>query len=241
MKLVSAAHKFLVQRGTLSSDRDEEYRVGTCQEDGDKWVAFKIFLGSPDGLDDERVIFWKEVDDYNAIEANPRNIHFRKVDWREFPSEYGRPQTHIDNELIGCHAYVLLLWDRWGSSPGVVNGRVYSSGCEEEFELAERCKGSTARPMKKIAVFFKHVDEGHLEEIRRDAEREEQYRRVQQFRQNCENSQKFLHNGFRDSEELRKRIRSFLAKWVLEVTGWRHPIGVKSVLDVAEPDKETLT
>ena len=138
--------------------------VGT----GIQWTVFRVFLGSPDGLDSEREIFWRELDDYNTIEAHPRNIHFEKVDWNEFPTEYGRPQTHINCELVKCHAYVLLLWDRWGSSPGIVDGKDYSSGCEEELILAEECKNSD-RPMGKIAVYFKHIDKERLKEIKKNA------------------------------------------------------------------------
>ena len=59
-----------------------------------KWSVFKLFLGSPNDLAEERKVFCKEVDDFNQAHANPRHIHFSVVKWDDIPSTYGRPRRH---------------------------------------------------------------------------------------------------------------------------------------------------
>lgn len=204
-----------------------------------KWTVFKIFLGSPGGLKQEREQFCKDVDEYNKQEANPRDIHFSVFRWEDLPAEYGRPQTIVNRELEESHAYVLVLWDRWGSPPGSVNGIRYSSGSEEEFRLAEKCL-KTNRRMKKIAVYFKDIDEGRQKQINEELDRKKQFEKVLAFRQRCEQDHTLLYNPFQDINSFQVRVRSFLGRWVQEETGVRKPIGIQSVMDYEEPDKDPL-
>jgi hypothetical protein len=185
-----------------------------------KWNVFKIFLGSPSGLDTERKVFCKEVDFFNRIDAHPRNIHFEVVKWEDIPPSYGQPQKIINSHLLQCHCYILILWERWGAPPG---GNKYESGCEEEFYLAEKCL--KASNMRDIAVYFKKVDEDKKNSP------DEQLRKVLAFREKVIGEHTLLFKDFSRMDEFKKMVTSYLADWVLEITGYKPKEGVQSVLD----------
>ena len=65
----------------------------------------------------------------------------------------GRPQDLINEDVKKCDLFVLLLWRRWGTPSGK-----YSSGTEEEFDLACKLHKERDRP-KGIWLFFKDVPE----------------------------------------------------------------------------------
>ena len=64
--------------------------------------------------------------------------------------------------LLSCDYFILLLWDRWGSSPDTPDKIRYSSACEEEFALALECLKDPAKPMRQVLLFFKAVDPAQL-------------------------------------------------------------------------------
>jgi len=63
---------------------------------------------------------------------------FNPVGWEDTLAGHGRPQARINEDLISCDYFLLVLHDRWGS-PTAQNGP-YSAGGEEEFELAKQCR-----------------------------------------------------------------------------------------------------
>jgi len=102
--------------------------------------TYKIFISSPDGLEEERTAFLEEIKIYNKTDANHRGIHFYPVDWNDITPTYGRAQDEINRELYHCEEYFLILWDRFGT-PTKKNGKsIYDSGSEEEFYEALKCK-----------------------------------------------------------------------------------------------------
>ena len=74
---------------------------------------------------------------------------FSPVGWEDTLGGHYRPQSKINEELVECDYFVLVLWDRWGS-PTDIDGQ-YSSGCDEEFNLALECLTEN-RPMKEVIV-----------------------------------------------------------------------------------------
>ena len=51
------------------------------------------------------------------------------------------PQSLINEDIVTCDYFMLLLWDRWGSIPNIAGAGPYSSACKEEFSLALECLG----------------------------------------------------------------------------------------------------
>ena len=190
---------------------------------GESLGIFRIFLGSPNGLKVFRDAFCNEVDFFNRIHAVKRKVIFRVEKWEDIPTEYGRPQSTINEKLATCHGYVLLLHDRWGSPPGSSGGRDFSSGSEEEFRIAE---GMIKRKqMQKIGVYFKRVEPERLQLP------DNQLAKVLKFKGWLEDEHILLYNEFACEAEFTKKIHAFMAEWLDKIAPWQEPETVKSVRD----------
>lgn len=222
-----------VEFETTGKDTDEqekgyERNQPICKSDecGKNYRVFDIFLSSPGGLDEYREAFCKEVDFFSKNHAEGRKVIFRVTNSDDIPTGYGRPQSIINKKLVDCEGYVLLLHDRWGSSPGDSDGRSFSSGSEEEFKIAEEMlkKGK----MDRIGVYFKSVA---LEKLQLP---DEQLAKVEKFKKWIEHEHILFYNKFADEVEFRKKVQSFMAEWLDKIAPWQAPEGVKSVLDYAK-------
>ena len=206
----------------------------------DDLKMYRIFLSSPAGLEEERGFVRKFVSDYNKIEGYRCKVHFCVECWEDFASTCRRPQDSINEVLRQCDYFVLLLWDRWGTPRGTGQHGAYSSGCEEEFEVARNHHRDAACAMADIAVYFKAVEESRLRSLDADgqlAEKDEQLKKVMEFKKKLGQSNALFYQEFRDTTELQTRIWANLAKWKHVHEDRLVPVGVKSVLDVAElPD-----
>lgn len=126
-----------------------------------KITLYKVFIASPSGLQDERRAFAKEIEEYNKIEAIHRGVKFQAVGWEDTLPGMGRPQSIINTELKQCDYLVLILHDRWGSTPGY-NKKNATSGTEEEYKTALDCYYDDNFPMKQIICLFKSVPPTNL-------------------------------------------------------------------------------
>jgi Domain of unknown function (DUF4062) len=115
-------------------------------------TQYRVFIGSPSGLDQERECFRRRLERYTAVHSEPEGIAFYPVGWEETVGGVGRPQALINDDLRQCDYAVFVLHDRWGSRPG--SG--YTSGTEEEWSLAEELY--KANKIRNIGLFFKYVD-----------------------------------------------------------------------------------
>lgn len=122
-----------------------------------KITAYRIFIASPGGLREEREAFRATVYDYNETDAIQRGVLFIPTGWEDTLAGAGRPQGIINQDLKNCDYFVLVVWDRWGSPPGVTGAGVYTSGTDEEFHVAERCLNDTNEPMLQMVILFKAV------------------------------------------------------------------------------------
>jgi hypothetical protein len=78
---------------------------------------YRVFIASPGGLESERQAFKDILFEQNINEANGRNTHFTPEGWEITISGVGRPQSLINKQIEECDYFILLLHDRWGSSP----------------------------------------------------------------------------------------------------------------------------
>ncbi|CAL8973726.1 hypothetical protein RHODGE_RHODGE_02951 [Rhodoplanes serenus] len=119
-------------------------------------TEYRVFIGSPGGLDEERKGFRATIDRFNEVHGNPTGVVFAAVGWEETLGGVGRPQEQINKDLRGCDYAVFVLHDRWGSPTG--NGK--TSGTEEEWDLALELYA--ARKIHNICLFFKELAPGKL-------------------------------------------------------------------------------
>ena len=114
-------------------------------------TQYRVFIGSPSGLEKERDLFRRTLEKYTRRDAEPRGVTFHPVAWEDTIAGVGRPQALINEDLKDCDFTVFVLHDRWGTP----TGGGYSSGTEEEWEVAEQLYKETE--IRNIALFFKEV------------------------------------------------------------------------------------
>jgi len=168
--------------------------------------GFKVFIASPGGLEDERKAFADEIADYNKNEATHRSVIFQAVGWEDTLPGIGRPQSIINQDLIQCDYFVLVLHDHWGSNPGK-NKNDATSGTEEEYRIALECY-LKEDPMKQLVCLFKSVPPNQL------ADPGTQLQKVLNFKKQIEGERQLMYSNFSSSDEFRSLIRKNLAQWL---------------------------
>ncbi|NVO17078.1 MAG: DUF4062 domain-containing protein [Rhodoplanes sp.] len=164
-------------------------------------VEYRVFIGSPSGLEEERDSFRKKIDRFNKVHGNPSGVIFSAVGWEDARSSAGRPQELINKDLCTCDYAVFLFHDRWGSPTG--SGK--SSGTEEEWEVAEQLYEE--KRIRNIHLFFKDVDSG------RQRDPGPQYQRVKEFKEAIETGRKYLFNSYPHVSDFCNKLEELLAEW----------------------------
>jgi tetratricopeptide (TPR) repeat protein len=173
-------------------------------------LAYRVFVASPGGLQEERDAFKKTIDEFNETFAVPRNILFRPIGWEDTLGGVGRPQEIINQDLRSCDYFVMVLFDRWGSKPDLDGRSKFTSGTEEEFHTARECLADAQRPMRQLAVFFKAVDS------RRMSDPGIELQKVLDFRKQLEAGKDILYHAFDNVTSFETFLRRFLSRWMLE-------------------------
>ena len=169
--------------------------------------GYRIFIATPGGLDEERKAFRKVTEEYNESDATRRGVIFLPVGWEITLGGVGRPQSLINKDLRECDYLVLVLWDRWGSPTGDEDA-TFTSGTEEEYEVAMECLANQDSPMRQLVVFFKAVDERKL------SDPGEQLKKVLAFREKLEKEKTLFFHTYDEVSAFESKLRSHLARWV---------------------------
>ena len=165
-------------------------------------TQYRVFVGSPGGLKDERTGFREKLQRFTAVHSEPRGVTFYPVGWEDTLSGAGRPQAIINEDLKECDYAVFVLYDRWGTP----TGSGHSSGTDEEWELAERLYGEGK--IRNIALFFKDVDPRQL------ADPGEQLKKVLAFKAKIEAERKYLFTTYTSADDFCETLEGHLAKWL---------------------------
>ena len=169
-------------------------------------TAYRIFIASPGGLEDERHKFREVVNRYNEVHAIPRGVLFIPVGWDLALAGMGRPQELINQYLRNCDYFVLILSDRWGSKPGKAGK--FTSGTEEEYSIARDLYADPDVPMRQLILFFKTVDAAKL------ANPDRQLKKVLKFKKKLETEKSLLFYDYDELKLYENRLESHLADWI---------------------------
>ena len=165
-------------------------------------TQYRVFIGSPGGLEEERKRFGALLEKYSKLHGEPAGVVFHPVGWEDTLGGVGRPQELINQDLEPCDFAIFVFHDRWGTPTG--SGK--SSGTEEELEIAERLYAETK--LRNIILFFKRVDARQL----RDPG--EQLKKVLEFKKKIESDKKYLFQQYADADEFRDAVEAHLARWL---------------------------
>ncbi len=148
-----------------------------------------VFLASPGDLPEERKIAHDVVERVNQLIGKRVGWHVDLLGWEETLPGGSRPQELINVEVRRSDLFVGMLWKRWG----MPTGAEFTSGFEEEYELASQRRLDTDRP--EIWLFFKHIDDSDVQDPG------EQLTRALEFRQRMREEKRLLYKTFVDSRE----------------------------------------
>ncbi len=164
-------------------------------------TKYRIFIGSPQGLEEERKSFRGRLNWFSQVHGPDGDVEFEPVSWEETVGGIGRPQSHINEDLRQCDYAVFVLHDRWGSSPG--GG--FTSGTSEEFHLAEQLHEQGK--IKDIALLFKQIEPARL------SDPGDQLKAVIHFKNRIENEKRYLFSSYSCLDEFKDLLWKHLASW----------------------------
>src|SRR5262245_5594641 len=101
----------------------------------------QVFLASPGDLGEERKLAREIVDRVNHGLARRLEWRIELLGWEDTLPGMARPQALINRDVETCDLFIGALHERWGTPTGD-----YSSGFEEEFELAAARRRATGAP-----------------------------------------------------------------------------------------------
>ncbi len=170
-----------------------------------KQTISRIFVASPGDLAEERRRFPKILEKLNQIKANALGVHLEPLGWEDTLPGMGRPQALINKDVERCDLFVMLLWKRWGTPPAEKSR--YSSGTEEEYELARRLhKETPGKP--EVFLYFREVPEEML------ADPGEQLQKVLAFRKKIEEERALLYARYAKPKEWEELLMNQIARWL---------------------------
>ncbi|MGC2659579.1 MAG: DUF4062 domain-containing protein [Bryobacteraceae bacterium] len=165
--------------------------------------GYRVFFGSPGGLNDERTRFREIVSEYNETDALENGVLFMPIGWELTLRGMGRPQKLINEDLRRSDYCVFLLHDRWGS-PTSESGQ-FSSGTEEEYLLAREL--FRAGNMLDLLVFFKAIEPSRL------SDPGPQLQKVLNFKRQLEEAKELLFDTYSEIDYFEKAMRKHLSAW----------------------------
>ncbi len=164
-------------------------------------TQYRVFIGSPGGLDDERKTFRDKLGTFTATHSEPEGLLFHPVGWEETIGGVGRPQALINEDLKRCDFAVFVLHNRWGSP----TGDAFTSGVEEEWSIAEELYNK--KDIRNIALFFKAIDPAQL------ADPGKQLAGVLAFKQRIEEGKRYLFKQYESIDQFTEALDAYLAQW----------------------------
>ena len=162
-----------------------------------------VFIASPSDLSSEREILSDVVDRVNKIFGRRVDFQIELFGWEDTLPGYSRPQALINKDVEICDLFIGLMWERWGTESGE-----YSSGFEEEFQLARQRK--LDGHALEIWLFFKQVGKERL------TDPGDQLKKVIEFRKNIIDGRELLFKDFTSDSDFRDMIHDYLSAYLLD-------------------------
>jgi formylglycine-generating enzyme required for sulfatase activity len=161
----------------------------------------RIFIASPWDLKAERDCIEAIV---NRLNSDPLiedlGIVLKSFRWENVYPQLGRPQELINKDVQTCDILVGMLHRRFGSPSGKED-----SGTYEEFKIALDRWEKTGSP--QIMLYFKTVGDISLEDLKN-----EQLKKVLEFKKEIENKRILLAGKFTDLLEFEEKFEKDLKK-----------------------------
>lgn len=152
-------------------------------------AVYKVMIASPSDVSAERSIVRDVLSEWNVVNADLRKQVLLPVGWEthSVPEMGDRPQAIINKQILhDCDLLVGVFWTRIGTATGE-----YESGTVEEIEEHIKAGRPTMLYFSSAPVMPDSVDP-------------EQYRRLKDFRQNCQS--RGLYEPYSDVQDFRQKF-----------------------------------
>jgi tetratricopeptide (TPR) repeat protein len=166
-----------------------------------KLEPVKLFIASPSDLAEERNLFPTVLNLLNDVVGYRLNHRLEPLGWEDALPSWGRPQELINQDVRQCDVFVMLLWKRWGMPSGQ-----YSSGTEEEFEIAYERYRQTGSP--HLLLYFRSVPQDMM------ADPGEQLQKVIKFRTKIEVERIGLFKTYDTPHQWKDLLMKHISEWL---------------------------
>lgn len=166
-----------------------------------KLEVAKCFIASPRDLSEERSVFPGILQLLNDVVGHRLNHQLEPLGWEGAQPAWGRPQELINQDVRQCDVFVMLLWKRWGMPSGK-----YSSGTEEEFEIAYERYKKTGSP--HLLLYFRSVPQDMM------ADPGEQLQKVINFRTRIEVERVGLFKTYETPQQWKDLLIRHVSEWL---------------------------
>ena len=164
--------------------------------------VIKVFLGSPGDLQEERATARQVVDEENRNHAHEQGYQIELVGWEDTIAQARRAQEAINRDLDQCECFVGLMWQKWGTPPGL-KGHPYTSGFEEEFRRSVDRRTNTNIP--EISLLFKVPSRDRIEDPG------EEIKKVLQFKKEIADGKEYTYQEFESLRDFEQKFRSIIS------------------------------
>ena len=148
-----------------------------------KKTIIYVFLASPGDLERERTIAKKIFSELEAL-TEKTNYALKLIIWEGMGPEFGRLQDTVNKEGVDiCDIFIGLLWKKWGTPTGE-----YSSGFEEEYEIAKNRYRDSKGTEPRIWLYFKKPP--NIDTLRDETEKQD-LQKILDFRK-CAEAEAFV-------------------------------------------------
>ena len=139
-----------------------------------QFTVLRIFVSSPDDVQEERDVLEEVVRDINNTDAQERGLQLKTFRWEKdvTPRIGPPPQKVVDEQTPDCRIYLGILSARFGTPT-----EGFGSGTEKEFRSALKSWGKQGTPW---ILFYFNDDPPPIAQL--PTGQVEQYLKVRRFR-----------------------------------------------------------
>jgi len=134
-----------------------------------KSTVYRVMIGSPSDLSDERQTATDAVNEWNVQHADSEGVVLLPVKWEThaLPTSGVRPQSAINSQLVDkCDIFIGMFWTRLGTSTGIAESgtveeidRFVSDGKPTMLYFSQRAVTKTKLDSDQVARLRKFKDE----------------------------------------------------------------------------------
>lgn len=188
-------------------------------------TGIRVFLASPNGLQDEREYFKEVVWQFNEERAIPLEHIFIPVMFEQILGGAEQAQRRIHKQIENCDYCITMFWNDLGSPPEEDSPEGSVSVTDGEYRKAEMLIEEGR--MEEAVIFFKDISQYQLQDRGEKVQRLLEYKEQQQ--KTCS------YKEFADKAGLKDLINRHLQGWLYAAIGadrvQRPPV---DVLDYAD-------